>query len=230
MTNEGWGRETSNRVGREIQRLRGEHTVQWLSDETEKLGYQISRSRISDLERGKRGGLLGVAELIVLAAALDAPPLALLYPNLPDEKVEWLPGDIKDSWLALKLFSGEITIRPLGGSEKSKRASDLAAPLRWLRRHDDALEAHAWAVHGLTVALERAAAAGDPSEISRENEPDKWIAATEAAHQVELLTARVEICRADLRDRRERLRAIGITPPAGSDFIDDDAVEGWEES
>jgi len=58
MTNTGWARDTTQRVASELKKLRAEHTVQWLSDRTAELGHRIGRSRISDLERGDRGGPL----------------------------------------------------------------------------------------------------------------------------------------------------------------------------
>jgi transcriptional regulator with XRE-family HTH domain len=107
MTSEDWARQLTHQVAAEVKRRRGEHTVQWLSDRTADYGLRISRSRISDLERGDRGGLLGVAELLVLAAALDVPPILLLFPGVPGEPVEMLPGRVVESWDAARWFTGE---------------------------------------------------------------------------------------------------------------------------
>lgn len=81
--------------------------MQWLSDRTAELGHQISRSRISDLERGDRGGLLGIAEVMILAEALQVPPIQLIYPDLPEGECEYLPGATTMSWHALQWFTGE---------------------------------------------------------------------------------------------------------------------------
>ena len=111
MTNKPWARETTERVASELKRLRAEHTVQWLSDRTAELGHRISRSRISDLERGDRGGPLGVAELIVLAKALRIPPLLLLYPAMSAGEVEVLAGHRASSRQAAQWFSGHAPYR-----------------------------------------------------------------------------------------------------------------------
>jgi transcriptional regulator with XRE-family HTH domain len=106
---EDWAEEQARRVASEIARLRDPHSTQWLSDQTEELtGYRVSRSVIADLENGRRR-YVTIAELIVLALALDTPPITLLYPGpylegvirlspkgpeIPEiVGVEWFSGD-----------------------------------------------------------------------------------------------------------------------------------------
>lgn len=101
-----WARRTTQRIADEAKRLRGKNTVEWLSDRTAELGHRISRSRISDLERGDRGGLLGVAELALLAKALRVPPILLLFPGMTATEVEVLPGHSASSWSAAQWFGG----------------------------------------------------------------------------------------------------------------------------
>lgn len=108
MTDQTWARTTTSRVATEVKKLRAERTTQWLSNRTGRLGHRISRSRISDLERGDRGGPLGVAELIVLAKALDVPPLLLLYPRQSGGEVEVMPEMKTSSWAASQWFSGRF--------------------------------------------------------------------------------------------------------------------------
>src|SRR5260370_22197613 len=86
-----WGEQQASRVAREITRLRGSNSAQWLSDRTDELGHRVSRSVIADMENGRRR-YITAAELIVLAAALETAPVALLYPAPYDESVEYLPG------------------------------------------------------------------------------------------------------------------------------------------
>ncbi|WP_137873446.1 helix-turn-helix transcriptional regulator [Rhodococcus sp. Q] len=101
-----WQDGIVRRVADEVRRLRGENSVQWLSDRTAELGYRISRSTISDMEVGRRTRL-EVAELIVLAKALGVPPILLLYPGIPGNPVEVLPGVAMDSLAAAQWFGGE---------------------------------------------------------------------------------------------------------------------------
>ncbi|ORJ52569.1 hypothetical protein [Mycobacterium simiae] len=85
---------------------RASRSAQWLADETERLGHPISRAAIANYESGRKKGL-DVAELLVLAAALRIPPLAILFPEVPDGPVELLPGVQTTNWDAAAWFSGE---------------------------------------------------------------------------------------------------------------------------
>lgn len=96
------------RIAAAIKSARAHRSAQWLADETERLGHPISRAAIANYESGRKKGL-DVAELLVLAAALRIPPLALLFPQLPDGAVELLPGIETTSWDAAAWFSGEAS-------------------------------------------------------------------------------------------------------------------------
>jgi len=100
-----WSTEQAKVVGLEIKRLRGGHSGQWLSDRTHELGYRVARTTISELENGKRK-YISVAELVVLAQALDTAPVVLLYPPPYDEEVEYAPGVMMPRFDAAQAFSG----------------------------------------------------------------------------------------------------------------------------
>lgn len=104
-----WELSLSKRVGATVQRLRTELglTAVQLSERTRELGYPISRVAITKIEKNSRAGKLDVAEWLVLAYALDVPPGALLYPDLPDGTVEVLPRWFLPSWVALLSLDGE---------------------------------------------------------------------------------------------------------------------------
>src|ERR1700738_5217311 len=106
-----WSDEVTARIAGEIRRLRGDRSGQWLSDRTADLGYRVSRSTISEIETGRRKSIT-VTDLILLAWALRVPPVQLLYPNLPDGKVEIVPGEKVPSIVAAQWFSGEIIREP----------------------------------------------------------------------------------------------------------------------
>lgn len=104
-----WEEALAERVGKAVQRLRTELglTAVQLSERTRELGYPITRVALTKIENNSRAGKLDVAEWVVLAYALDVPPGALLYPDLPDGPVEVLPGWILPSWVALLSLDGE---------------------------------------------------------------------------------------------------------------------------
>jgi hypothetical protein len=76
-----------------------------LADATARLGYSITRSQIANYESGRKQSL-DVAELLVIAAALDIAPLELLYPGEPDQTVKRLPGQPATTSDAISWFTG----------------------------------------------------------------------------------------------------------------------------
>lgn len=114
MTNGGdpgkvWARALVERVGKAVKEARKGRSAAWLSDRTAELGYRISPTVIAKLDSGHRGDVLSVPELIVLAAALDTAPVALLYPNPGDELsnvVQVLPAVETTGFEAAQWFSG----------------------------------------------------------------------------------------------------------------------------
>jgi transcriptional regulator with XRE-family HTH domain len=84
-------------------------TASELARRTAELGYPISRGAIAKIESNVRSGKIDVAEVLVLAAALDIPPVLLLFPQvatdggtviLPnfmtkeDDAVRWMAGQV----------------------------------------------------------------------------------------------------------------------------------------
>ncbi|MFI8773732.1 hypothetical protein ACIGKQ_16400 [Gordonia sp. NPDC062954] len=103
-----WVSDTTMRVGAEIKRLRGKRSAQWLSDRTSELGYHVPRTTISETENGRRKGALPVQEVIVLAMALEVPPVQILFPGLPSAPTEYAPGFKVRAIDAARMFSGEM--------------------------------------------------------------------------------------------------------------------------
>jgi transcriptional regulator with XRE-family HTH domain len=101
-----WGGVLHARIAQAIRTARqGRLSAQQLADETERLGYGISRSQIANYESGRKKSL-DVAELLVIAAALGVPPLQLLLPGEPDVDVEMLPGQRTSTFHAIAWFTG----------------------------------------------------------------------------------------------------------------------------
>jgi hypothetical protein len=118
-----WATDQAERVGRELRRLRGRRSGQWLSDRTAELGYRVPRTTISELENGKRK-YVSTAELAILARALDSAPAALLYPPPYGDEIEVLPGQSSTSWSAAEWFSG------MDGAQRVALADDVEAYAR----------------------------------------------------------------------------------------------------
>ena len=89
-----WSKALVKRAGQAVKVARRGKSAAWLSDRTAELGYRISPTVIAKLDSGHRGEVLSVPELFVLAAALEIPPMLLLFPTYPDEEanIELLPG------------------------------------------------------------------------------------------------------------------------------------------
>jgi len=102
---EDWAERLTKRIGEEIKRLRGDRSGQWLSDRTAELGHRVSRSTISEIETHRRKSITA-ADLVILAAALDTAPVALVYPPPYNEDVEALPGKLISKFDAAQEFSG----------------------------------------------------------------------------------------------------------------------------
>ncbi|ORL86104.1 hypothetical protein A5N78_20580 [Prescottella equi] len=80
--------------------------MQRLSEKCSELHYPIPRSTLTNLEVGRKESLV-VQELVVIATALNVPPVQLLFPGLMTEQCEFLPGQYTTAWDALKQFTGE---------------------------------------------------------------------------------------------------------------------------
>ncbi len=104
-----WAEDQAKRIGAEVLRLRGKRSGQWLSDRTAELGYRVSRTTLSEIENGQRKWM-SVAEVMVLARALNTAPITLLFGPDPlcDDSIEILPGFPGPRTVGLQWFSGEI--------------------------------------------------------------------------------------------------------------------------
>jgi transcriptional regulator with XRE-family HTH domain len=83
-------------------------SAQRLSDRCEELGLVLPRSTLADLENGRRASIT-LAELLVLAAALEVPPLELALPLGEQESTEILPDGEMPTWDAARWFCGDGT-------------------------------------------------------------------------------------------------------------------------
>ncbi|WP_204806464.1 helix-turn-helix domain-containing protein [Mycobacterium riyadhense] len=119
-TEEDWHGTTAKRVGKAVADLRRELglTAQELANRCSELGAPIHRTTITKIENGRPRFDLG--ELLILAAALNTAPVALLFPG-PDYNapIEVLPGVQEREIEAVQWFSG---IRDHGFTDSSDGA------------------------------------------------------------------------------------------------------------
>jgi transcriptional regulator with XRE-family HTH domain len=114
----GWELTLSGRFGEAVatrRKVLGLSAIQ-LWERTVELGYPVTRISISKIENNARVGKLDVAEVLILAVALDIPPALLLFPDYPHGQVELLPGAVTESEQAVRWLAGEEPApRPEGG-------------------------------------------------------------------------------------------------------------------
>lgn len=104
-----WAARHAADVGRRVWYYRDRTGVsaQQLADKCADLGLpSITRTVITKLENGRREAV-STAELLVLAAALDVPPILLVIPLMRQPLVEILPGLNVWPWAALLWFRGD---------------------------------------------------------------------------------------------------------------------------
>lgn len=105
---ERWAKNLHERVGAYIRQARAGRgmSAQQVADKAASLGYPVSRSQIANYESGRKQ-TLDIAELLVIAATLEVPPVSLLLGGHPDCDVEVLPGQTMQTTAALSWFSGD---------------------------------------------------------------------------------------------------------------------------
>lgn len=82
-TAKAWQMAVTARVGSTVQRRRKKLglTAQQLAQRTVEAGYPITRVAISKIETNSRAGKMDLAEILVLSAVLEIPPVYLLFPG-----------------------------------------------------------------------------------------------------------------------------------------------------
>lgn len=109
-----WVETMAAQIGQGIDSARHGRSDQWISDRTEVLGHPISRTAISEYRRGKRK-TMPVTDLLVISAALGAPPVTILFPGLPDAPTSLLPAiGTPVAFDALQWVAGERQTIPEG--------------------------------------------------------------------------------------------------------------------
>jgi transcriptional regulator with XRE-family HTH domain len=109
-------------------------TVQALADRCAELGLPLGRVALTKLENGVREKV-SVAELLVLAAALEVPPALLIFPVGREKAIEALPARQLDPWHATLWLSGDAQLSEDAAGPGVIPASNISVvPLH--REHD----------------------------------------------------------------------------------------------
>jgi transcriptional regulator with XRE-family HTH domain len=169
-------------------------TASELARRTAELGYPISRGAIAKIESNVRSGKIDVAEVLVLAAALDIPPVLLLFPQLStDGGAVVLPGVFTSEDEAVRWMSGGVSF-PQGYDSLSMRLEGQPNPpnhgvnlIAAVSLLEQALETRISLVHHLYKVQE------DADE------------AATAQRMVEKNNEQIEAIRKQIRDAREAL-------------------------
>lgn len=212
MTQDSWqdtwaGRVTGHAI-EEIKRLREAKEPKWsaqrLADECKKLGLDISRATISDLENHRRANF-GIPELLVMARALDIPPLLLIFPVGSKEETEVLPGESRPTFRAALWFTGEAA-SPARATDDGEvivepDRTGEGRPLALYRTHDEEFRKEIGSVNEAAKMGEMAAALPDSQRES-------------AASVTAMLHEAAAAHRRNGELIREQAAAEGLIPPA----------------
>ncbi|GGK65431.1 hypothetical protein [Streptomyces flaveus] len=206
-----WAAQIAKQVGQGVAYYRtqsrdargGKLTAQALADRCAGLGLPLDRTVIAKLEKGTRQTIT-IGELLVLARALEIPPVLLLFPLGRTDTTEVLPGEDTDTWAALKWFTGEDDQFP--GAVTGTDEKQDAEPVRLFREHERLIKQW-WDNRGKLMSL---IAPKDPElkKFRAEADPDAvddlWVqvAKDTMRNAEEALMA----IRSEMRDR-------GLTPP-----------------
>ncbi|GII89707.1 hypothetical protein Ssi03_76970 [Sphaerisporangium siamense] len=141
-----WAGRIARDVGERVQqaRRRQRMSAQALADRCAELGLPMDRSVIAKLERGLRQGV-SLAEVLVMARALEVPPLQLMLPIGHAVTAEVLPGVTVDTWQAAQWIEGSAPFPTDRGDDErgvTSPAGDWshgAAAVRLWREHATAV-------------------------------------------------------------------------------------------
>jgi transcriptional regulator with XRE-family HTH domain len=168
-------------------------TANELSRRTAELGYAVSRNAIAKIEGNLRSGKIDVAEVLVLAAALDVPPVLLLFPQVSTEGGgDVVPGLFTKDDEAVRWVSGQASLpqkydlsnrRLEGQPNPPNDGVDLIAAMSL---HEQALETRISLVHHLQTAQDAAEAEVAQRMLQKNSE-------------------QIEAARKQIRDAREAL-------------------------
>lgn len=205
MTQEGWPARFTRAIASQVRLYRRQRglSAQQLSQKCTDIGLEISRSTIADLENGRRV-VLTVAELYVLAVALDLPPIELAVPLGRAPSTEVLPGRLAPVWDVARWFRGDSALHlAAGGSDLAFADPDDSLPIDLFARHQMTVE-H-WRTMDSMVRLQAAVLA----EVRASGRPDLEA----SVRTMDTFHGNREGAERDLQEVRAIIRTHGLRPP-----------------
>jgi len=203
-----WAALLTREIINEVKRQREARgwSAQRLSDECKRLGFDLSRSTIADLENGRRAHF-SIPELLVLARAFGTAPLMLIFRVGAATETEVLPGQVRSPFGAAKWFTGEAPFP--GAAEDDTYIAGITDdwnaatknPLALYRAHDRALAEE-------MRAIERAAMMDNSATAAKDNAQREAFTAAAAA-----LRRDAEGHRAARESIRRDAERLGLLPP-----------------
>jgi transcriptional regulator with XRE-family HTH domain len=221
MAQDDWQIRLTGVVADEIRRLRAERrmSAQQLADRCEQLGLTIPRPVLSNLENGRRESV-SIAELLILARALEVSPILLVAPVGRQERIEISPGRSAATWDVFQWFVGEARLQESeAGLEAVPTGYEARDAIQLFHEHANLLER--WHDAATRLGDWRARwpeELHDPTRrrvIEAECDPDAPLTDEQLArYREEQLREREDLARSGLRSVREVMRQAGLTPPA----------------
>src|SRR5690348_6007107 len=94
VTESSWGQRLTDAISAEIRywrKVAGNVSTQELAERCTRLGHPIHRTVLANLENSRRATIT-VPELLIIAMALNVPPIVLLLPLGRQQAMEVAPG------------------------------------------------------------------------------------------------------------------------------------------
>lgn len=193
-------------VAREVRRYREAQrpkmSAQQLADRTAELGMPIPRSVLANLESGRRE-TVSVAEVLVLAAALNVSPAELMCPVGFDQQAEMLPGRMVDPREAMRWFTGEMKLDITDATTKLRQPDTAERSSTYLVEYHDQLIRR--------LRIQEADAARAIADAKAEGADDR--ALDDARYKMNVADEWRDFIREPLRQTRADMRARGMLLP-----------------
>lgn len=202
MTQEDWPQQVARQVAGEVRRYRKMRglSAQQLADRCAAVGMPIQRSVLANLESGRRE-TVSVADLLVLARALEVAPALLLFPAGRAEAAEVTPGETVSIADALAWLSGDLAL-PDDPPAEADRWRDASLGAALLRAHSEDMFARDIAAEVASIAERQVVTSTSDAVLAA------------ARHQVaagqQMVVSALEN---GIRQMRGVMRELGFLPP-----------------